>query len=130
MRVKTDGYFSGAALTWGRSTCVIAALGCLSVGLTSESRAAAEDPIFARPYPTGQEKRVDNPVDAWMTAVSGPAGKAVSGVTFRDSVKTGYRAFMANYELLDATDAKAGQFSVTVTVDKPEAQSAFGFYPG
>ena len=77
------------------------------------------------------EKRVDNPVDAWMTAVSGPAGKAVTGKTFKkNSTEFRYRPFKADYEILDATDAKQGQFSVTFSVDKPETQGAFGFYPG
>ena len=77
------------------------------------------------------EKRVDNPVDAWMTAASGPAGKAVTGeIIKKDGTKAGYRPFKADYKILDATDAKCGQFAVTFSVDKPEAQGAFGFYPG
>jgi len=105
-------------------------LSTLAIATLLTMVSAAAESIVAGPHRTGKEKRVDNPVDAWMTAVSGPAGKAVTGATFKGDVKTGYRPFQADYALLDATDAKAGQFSVTFNIDKPEAQSAFGFYPG
>ena len=37
---------------------------------------AADEMIIARPYQTTGEKRVDNPVDAWIVAVKGPGGSA------------------------------------------------------
>ncbi len=64
------------------------------------------------------EKRVDNPVDAWMIAQMGPGGKAVEG------------AWKRRPEILDTTDVKAGDFAVVFTVEDPAKQGAFGFCPG
>jgi hypothetical protein len=72
---------------------------------------------FAGPA-TAAEKRVDNPVDAWMIAQTGLAGKAVEG------------GWKRRFEILDTTDAKAGDFSIVFTVGDPAKESAFGFLPG
>ncbi len=65
------------------------------------------------------EIRVDNPVDAWLTAHSGPAGKAVDG---------GYKR---RFDLLDASDFKKGSFSIVLTPTKAhKGPSAFGFHTG
>jgi hypothetical protein len=64
------------------------------------------------------ERRVDNPVDAWMIAQTGAAGKAVEG------------GWSRRFEILDTTDAQAGDFSIVFTVTDPAKQGALGFTPG
>ena len=103
----------------------------LALSILSGTTASAAEMLIARPYQPGKEKLVDNPVDAWMTAVKGPAGKPVTGVKFRkDGTKDGFQPYQPSFDKIDATDAKLGQFSVRYTVDKPKTQGAFGFWPG
>lgn len=64
------------------------------------------------------EKRVDNPVDAWMTAAKGAAGSPVVATYARRP------------EILDTTDAKQGDFSIVFTVGDPAKEEAFGFATG
>ena len=89
----------------------------LMVGLSVSARLLAGE-MVGRPLKTGDEPRVDNWVDAWMLAQSGPAGKAVEG------------RFVERHGLLDTTDAKQGLFAVRFTVDKKSRASAFGFSAG
>ena len=51
---------------------------CLILGLAVSTCLGAGE-IVGKPYKTGDEPRVDNWVDAWMLAHSGPAGQAVDG---------------------------------------------------
>jgi len=74
--------------------------------------------VVGRPVPTGADPRVDNWVDIWMLAQTGPAGQAVEG------------RFAERHDLLDTTDAKQGLFAVRFTVGKKARDSAFGFYTG
>jgi hypothetical protein len=71
-----------------------------------------------KPTRAGAEKRVDNWVDAWLTAQTGPAGQAIQG------------RYKPDHDLLDTTDAKAGYFAVRYTVKNPQSQRAFGFQAG
>jgi hypothetical protein len=82
-----------------------------------------EESIFIKPYKTGKERRVDNPVDVWMNAHSGLAGKDIR----ENPTQTQTQA--ERYDIL-STDSKNGDFSVVFTVDNPENQSAFGLTCG
>ena len=75
--------------------------------------------LFILILPTASaEKRVDNPVDAWMIAQTDAAGRAVEG------------AWKRRPQILDTTDAKTGDFSIVFTVADPAKQSAFGLCAG
>jgi len=65
----------------------------LLCGLLPLAAAALMEEVVSKPLQTGDEKRVDNPVDVWMTAHTGPAGKPVAG---------GYQS--KRFGLLDTTD--------------------------
>ena len=71
--------------------------------------------LSASRYKTGDEPRVDNWVDAWMLAHSGPAGQAVDG------------KYSPRHDLLDTTDAKQGLFAVRFTVGKKPRETRSGF---
>jgi len=86
---------------------------------------ALEEIIVVKPFRTGDEKRVDNPVDVWMNAQSGSAGQ---GVESPKNLKLRQKQ-IDRYDIL-SSDSKNGDFSVVFTVDKPESQSAFGFTCG
>ena len=73
---------------------------------------------MSKPWRTGDEPRVDNWVDAWMLAHSGPEGQAVDG------------KYSPRHDLLDTTDAKQGLFAVRFTVGKKTRDNAFGFSAG
>ena len=114
--------------SWCNSISVPAALAFLGLALCT----AAAEPLptaaelVIRPYRTGDEKRVDNPVDVWMLAHSGPGGIAVQGPAryrFTDG-------WAGRFEILDATDARHGDFSVVFTVADPVREKAFGFFSG
>jgi hypothetical protein len=74
--------------------------------------------MTAKPFRTGDEPRVDNWVDVWLLAQTGPQGKAVEG------------RFAKRHDLLDTTDAKQGLFAVRFTVGKKTRDGAFGFSAG
>ena len=86
--------------TWDGITCLLAWMAAL--------------PAIA----PAAEKRVDNPVDVWMIAQTGPGGQAVEG------------AWNRRPGILDTTDVKAGDFAVAFGVGDPAKESAFGFCPG
>lgn len=88
---------------------------CLIFGLATCLQAGE---MVSKPYTTGEEPRVDSWVDAWLIAHSGPGGQAVDGES------------SPQYDLLDATDAKQGLFSVHFTADKKAKANAFGFCSG
>lgn len=91
--------------------------GGLMIAFSVTMIAQAEE-VGSIPLRTGEEPRVDNWVDTWMLAHSGPAGQAVEG------------KYSENHNLLDTTDAKQGLFSVRFGVDKRNRGGAFGFSAG
>ena len=90
---------------------------CLIFGLAVSTCLGAGE-MVGKPWRTGDEPRVDNWVDAWMLAHSGPAGQAVDG------------KYSRRHDLLDTTDAKQGLFAVRFTVGKKTRDNAFGFSAG
>ena len=92
---------------------------CLIMGLAASSLA---EEIVIKPYQTGTERRLDNPVDAWMTAWPGAAGTAV--IT-PDKLPGDIR----RYQIL-SNDSRNGDASITFTVVDPAKQSAFGLTSG
>ena len=93
----------------------------LFAGLALGTPLRAED-IVVKPFQTGDERRLDNPVDAWMTAWSGAAGSEVKG-------PPAWRGDFRRHDLL-SDDAKNGDFSLTFTVGNPAKESAFGITCG
>jgi hypothetical protein len=95
----------------------------LLAGLVLATPLMAADEIVIKPYRTGDERRVDNPVDAIMNAFAGPAGKEVPGVTPRPGRSINTRDTLSD-------DSKHGDFAITFTVEDPAKQSAFGMSCG
>jgi hypothetical protein len=94
----------------------------ITVFTLTSTVALAADQATTKPFRTGNEKLVDNPVDVWMHAHTGPGGRAVEG-PFR------YR-HGGRYEILDTTDPQSGDFAVVLTVNHPDKDKAFGFFTG
>lgn len=88
--------------------------------------------INSTPLATGDEPRVDNPVDAWMIAYSGAAGKPVEGPTDKPyaGFDGGWGMYGGRYDVTDALDAKHGNFSMLFTVRDPAKETAFGCCSG
>jgi hypothetical protein len=99
----------------GRKTTIFLATAALC-GLLPLTVAAE---VISKMLSTGDEKRVDNLVDVWMTAHTGAAGKPVTN---------GYRN--KRFELLHTNDIKQGGFSVVFTAGEADAAQAFGVYSG
>ena len=99
------------------SECKWLAHGLLLTLTASTCLGAGEFAI--KPYQTGTERRLDNPVDAMMNAYTGPAGKEVSA-----DAKEKARAYQRRQIL--SNDTKNGDFSITFTVKDPAKQTAFG----
>lgn len=99
----------------GRKTTIFLATASLC-GLLPLTVAAD---VISKMLSTGDEKRVDNPVDAWMTVHTGAASKPVTD---------GYRN--KRFELLRTTDVKQGGFSVVFTAGEADALQSFGVYSG
>ena len=113
------------ARTLALTVIVLGGLAASTV-ITSDPASAATEELVAKPYRTGEEKRVDNPVDVWMLAQSGPGGKAVEGPS-RYKLVDGWAG---RFEILDTTDSRQGDFSVVFTVKHPGKEKAFGFFSG
>jgi len=88
---------------------------------------ALEEIIVVKPFRTGGERRVDNPVDPWQNAWIGEAGKAVE--TLKDMKLKARNEYLFRHDIL-SEDARNGDFSIVFTVKDTENQSAFGFTCG
>lgn len=96
-------------------------VGSLIFGLAVSTGLGAGE-IAIKPYRTGAERRLDNPVDAWMNAWPGVAGSEVKCPGNR-------KGDFLRYEIL-SDDSRNGDFSIAFTVDDPAKESAFGFSCG
>lgn len=95
-------------------------LQAILIALTTLAWDAKAAPLLGQPMAEGGEKRVDNPVDAWMTAQIGPAGKLLKPA----------EKWARRFEILDPTDAKAGDYSIRFTITDAARQGALGFISG
>lgn len=91
-------------------------MSCLILALAASTSLCAGE-LVGKPW-KADEPRVDNWVDTWMLAQSGPAGQAVEG------------KYSRRHDLLDTTVAKQGLFAVRFTVAEKKPASAFGFSSG